>query len=244
MPFALADLLAPLRCTLCNMPSHRQRTLCLPCLRRLPRAGVSCATCALPLPQFDYASGFSSAARCSDCLETSPPWDYALTCSLYEPPVDGWVIAYKSGDLLCGNSMAELLADMAFAAIESGSIPVPDLLTPVPAHPASASKRGFHHTGIIARKAAAKLGIAQAHLLVKNRQTVAQHKLSWAHRNNNLDQAFALKPSAKSKVAGSHIAVFDDVMTTGATLREAARVLIPNRPKSLSVWTIARTPVG
>jgi ComF family protein len=116
---------------------------------------------------------------------------------------------------------------------------MPDLLLPVPLHPSRLRKRGYNQALELARPLGRRLGIPVRHdVLRRTRCTGAQTELDAAARVGNVRGAFALA----SLPAQRHVALVDDVMTTGATLAEAAMVLLAAGMDRVDVWALARTP--
>lgn len=122
-----------------------------------------------------------------------------------------------------------------------------DVLVPVPVHAARARQRGYDQAELIARAAAAELGLPYAPILERARATVAQFDLDRATRATNVQGAFRLKPrlaarpgDATSLVAGRWIVLVDDVVTTGATLTACAAPLLTAGAVGVSAVTVAR----
>ena len=112
--------------------------------------------------------------------------------------------------------------------------PRPDYLLPVPMHPSRLRERGFNQAQEIARIVSRKTSIEMLHC-AKTRDTSSQTSLPWQAREKNVRGAFA----CESGIRG-HVAVVDDVMTTGSTLNELAKTLIENGATDVSAWVVAR----
>jgi ComF family protein len=122
----------------------------------------------------------------------------------------------------------------------SGGV-APDVLAPIPLAPQRLAGRGFNQAWEIARPLGRQLGIAvSATLLTRRRDTVSQRALDQSARQANLRDAFVLDPPRR--LDGLHIGLVDDVMTTGATLREAARVLKAHGAARVTALPALRTP--
>lgn len=132
--------------------------------------------------------------------------------------------------------MASILADLLIAQIDQ--VIFPDFIVPMPLHPAKLRERGFNQALEIARCVARKTDIALLPNVCKRiRNTASQTGLPWKEREENIRGAFACEMDMTEK----HIAVLDDVMTTGATLNELAKVLHARGAVRVSGWVIART---
>jgi len=220
-------LLAP-TCVLCGATGMRGQDLCAACAQALPFNHVCCPICALPLA--------FPAPACARCLRRMPAHTSAYVPLRYEAGVRMLVPRYKFGaDLAVGRVLADILATAVCAA------PRPDLLAPVPLHRSRLRERGFDQAWELCRALARTLDLpARADALQRIRATRAQTGLDAASRRRNVRAAFA----AGSAVAGLHIALVDDVVTTGATIGAAARVLRQAGAARVDIWAVARAPLG
>lgn len=216
------------RCLLCGAPGVDGMDLCAPCAKELPRNGPCCARCALPLP--------IAAAMCGQCLRREPPWDGAWAPFRYGWPLDRLETRFKFGDdLAAGRTLAALWRE------EPAPVELPALLVPVPLHRARLRQRGYNQALELARPLAAMLGIPLGQdVLVRTRDTSAQTELDRTARRRNVRGAFAVRENA---VLPDHIALFDDVMTTGATMAECARLLKRAGVQRVDAWALARAPM-
>lgn len=226
----LVDLgrwLLPARCLLCGAAGHDDLDLCRDCAAELPRNRVCCARCALPLAL--------PAALCGRCQRRAPPWDGAWAPFRYGWPVDRLESRFKfGGDLAAGRSLAALWLR------ESRPVSLPDLILPVPLHRVRLRQRGHNQALELARPLARALGLPLRHdLLSRPRATAPQSELDAVARRRNVRGAFALHPDAEPP---AHVAIVDDVMTTGSTLAECARLLRKAGASRIDVWVLARAP--
>jgi ComF family protein len=200
--------------------------VCQNCEHFLAPAGVRCPRCALPLAQ---------EGACGDCLRLPPAFDDIVTAFDYRFPVDRLVRRFKfSGDLAVGVYLGEALARRVAA---SGARP--DFVLASPASAARLRERGFDAALLLARRVRSRLGLRlDARSLVKVRHTPAQAGLSRGQRQDNLRDAFAVR----RPFTGLHLAVVDDVMTTGVTLSSLATLLRRAGARRVSGWVVARTP--
>jgi ComF family protein len=221
--------LLPLRCLLCGAPGANGRDLCEGCARDFPRNDVCCPRCALPLK--------TPAPLCGECVEREPPFAAAWVPFRYAHPLDLLEARFKfRGDLAAGRVLTELMIERA--SVETPRLP--EAIVTVPLHVSRLRERGYNQAFELARPLARALGIPVARTLLQRvRATPAQTGLDAASRRRNLRGAFAV--SAASRMP-AHVALFDDVMTTGATLRECARVLRRAGVARVDVWALARAP--
>ncbi len=221
--------LLPPRCLLCDGNGADGRDLCGGCRGDIVANASSCARCAVPLAM--------PAALCGRCLRRAPPFDAAWVPLRYDHPLDLLEARFKfHGDLAAGRVLAELFVDAARAAPPAR----PDLLVCVPLHRARLRERGYNQALELARPLARALGVPlDADALMRQRATAAQTGLAAAARRRNLRDAFAVRPG---RALPAHVAVVDDVMTTGSTLAECARVLKRAGVPRVDAWALARVP--
>lgn len=148
----------------------------------------------------------------------------------YGFPVDGLVQAYKyGGRLAAGSALASLLSGRVLQR--------PDLIVPIPLTARRLRERGFNQALELARVLGQRLAIpVDAQLCVKTRDTAPQTRLPWKERRKNIRGAFVVE----GDLSGRHIAVVDDVLTTGATLSELARNLKRAGAATVTGYVIAR----
>ena len=259
---ALGDALLPPSCTLCNAATEGS-LLCAACTQDLPWNAPACPGCALPqrfnlrvapttaalLPPAAEAAtdgetvagerAFAQGVLCPACLKKPRGFDAAYAAFVLKPPVQQGIHALKyqaqffQSALLAGNAATRLQAQRSDA--------LPSLLIPVPLHWRRQWSRGYNQSLELARVLGKQLSIAvDASAAKRLRATKDQIGQSAAQRRNNLKGAFAVSP----RVAGLHIALIDDVMTTGATLEELARACRTAGAARIEAWAIARQPLG
>lgn len=201
--------LLPWRCLLCGDTGAEGIDLCAACIAELPRNTHCCERCALPLP--------ISVPQCGRCQRKAPPWDAAWAPFRYAWPLDRLETRFKFGrDLAAGRALAILWQQEKPQAL-------PQLILPVPLHRRRLSQRGYNQALEMAKPLARVLGVPCRHdVLHRLRHTDAQTGLDAVERRRNLRAAFALREDA---VLPAHVAILDDVFTTGTTLSECARVL-------------------
>ena len=114
---------------------------------------------------------------------------------------------------------------------------------PVPLHASRLRERGYNQALELAKPLARALRIPLAEgVLSRTKPTAAQTILDAKTRRKNLRGAFVVNESLRAKIEATHIALIDDVMTTGATLRECTRVLKRAGVARVDVWALARAP--
>ncbi|WP_139826392.1 ComF family protein [Derxia lacustris] len=243
----LAAALFGNRCVACGAAAGA-RGLCAACLRsarRIERQRPRCLRCAEALDATAFHAlpldGAGPLPICAHCAAAPPPWSQAVVGAAYEPPWDRIELALKFGAALPNAPALASLIELALRARHA------DLagwwLLPVPLAPARLATRGYNQADRIARALAAGTGARVDNgALLRRLDTPAIARLGRAARTRALTGAFALAPGAQQRLAGQRIALIDDVMTTGATLRAAALSLAPLRPGALCVLAALRTP--
>jgi ComF family protein len=230
----LQRVVLPLHCLLCGADGEQGGDLCSACVADMVRNQPCCPRCALPLQ--------APAPLCGECLQRAPPFDAAFAPFVYAHPLDLLMTRLKFGrSLAAGRVLSELWTETIAAFCPQ----LPGLFVPVPLHRSRLRERGYNQALELIRPLARALGIPLAEsLLSRTRATPAQASLDAATRRQNLRGAFELDASALGGTApgSAHVALVDDVMTTGATLRECARVLRRAGVGRIDVWALARAP--
>ena len=224
--------LYPPRCVLCDNPGYLDLDICDGCLSDLRRIKRACRHCAIPL-ESDV-----EGLICGRCLRKPPPFDAALSPFHYAHPMDWLVQQLKfhrklSHGRLLGNLMTEFLASRVSN--------VPDCLIAVPLHSKRLGERGYNQALELAKPIAAELGIPiDIQLCRRIRHTTAQLGLDAKQRRANLRHAFDLsgKPSYR------HIALIDDVVTTGTTVSSLATLLKSKGVERVEVWSLCRAALN
>lgn len=220
-------------CLLCNEPADTAQPLCSACEGELPWLGGHCRSCALPLPDHGLL--------CGECQKRPPafarveaPWRYAF-------PVDSLITRFKhQAQWPLGRLLGGLLSHHLQHAYSEG-LPRPDLLAPVPLGRKRLRSRGFNQAEMLAGWLAQALQLPmQSRWLLHPREGAHQQELDAAARRRNLRDAFSLHPRAE--IRDRHVALVDDVLTTGATAEALARLLLKAGAARVDVYCLARTP--
>jgi ComF family protein len=213
-------------CTLCGGPADaaKGRLLCQACDASLPAQPASaCPQCGIESP---------GSLVCGDCLSNPPAFDAARTVFTYRFPLDQLIQSFKYASNL---ALADLFAQKLAACVRD--LPLPHALIAMPLAPRRLTERGFNQALLIANNAARRLSLpVERTALVRVRETLPQSGLPLKERRANVKGAFA----CAADLTGRHIALIDDVMTTGATLHEAAKMLKIRGAARVTAWVIAR----
>ncbi len=212
-------------CRLCGDASAR--AICIACDADLPRLPPACCPiCGLPSP---------GAQSCGRCLSAPPAYDATIAALEYAFPVTRLIQSFKYEHAVgLGVTLAAYLAQ---SIATDGPWQV-DLLVPLPLAPERLRERGYNQALELARVLARQHGLAlDGRAVARVRHAPPQAELPWKERRRNIRGAFA----ARRRFDGLSVAVIDDVMTTGATLDEMARVLKAAGALRVVNWVVART---
>lgn len=221
------NILLPPRCVLCGLPSGAI-CICEPCKTDLPWAGPQCRQCGLPLPA-------AQDQICGQCIQNPPCFSRTVSPLQYRFPADHLVRALKFHRQLAeGRVLSHLMCEHVIVE----GVTLPDALIPVPLHRIRMIQRGFNQASELGSYASRVLGIPQLTAgLRRKRYTKAQSGLSRKQRRSNVRGAFYWHGRNKP---GRHVALIDDVMTTGTTVSECARVLKKAGAQRVDVWVTTR----
>ena len=233
-PFrALASLLYPTLCAVCLEPVDECAYLCAVCRTNAPRIKPPfCATCSEPF-EGDITGTFS----CANCAHRELHFECAVAAFRSRGIVRKLVHEFKySSQLHLRRPIAEWLSETLDDPRLHGRRF--DMVVPVPLHPARKRERGFNQAEALAELFCARAGLPMMTALERIRYTTTQTAFDRAERMENLRDAFRLR--AKTNVQGLRVLLIDDVLTTGSTLSECARVLKLAGAISVHAATAAR----
>ena len=224
---AVLDLLLPPRCEVCH--TLQTPVLCEACLQQFVAITEPwCEVCGEP---FDPLA--KSDALCRHCREEAPAFDAARSAGIYGGALRQAVHQLKYA---LTPSLAAPLGDYFARRIAAFPFAV-DVLCPAPLHPQRERMRGFNQSQLLAARAGSHWGIPLDNaLLERTVNSTPQMLLPREERRKNIRGAFHVC----GEVRGASVAVLDDVYTTGATLRECARVLKKAGAARVLVLTLAR----
>jgi ComF family protein len=237
---AALDLLYPAVCPVCQcrLGGGRRDPLCGSCWARIARIEAPyCLRCGGPgIPGRDGVPAESTPASplCPACRAAPPPFDYARAAAPYQDPLRSAVHAFKFRGK---RALARPLADLLITQCGRGLAAEADVLVPVPLAPARERQRGFNQAALLAERVGQALARpVKPGWLGRARPTQPQSELAAEERRRNVRGAFRAAPA----VAGRHVLVIDDVLTTGATAAECARALRAAGARTVGVLTVAR----
>lgn len=231
-------LLPPSHCMFCDSKIASHTIACEPCREDLEWNDCSCYRCGEPFARSMRLPAFT--LLCPACLaspsaihRTVAPLRYAfpIDCCLQELKYQHR--RYRAAQLitLTKQSLEDAYAEDSW----------PEYLIPVPLYRKDERRRGYNQAHLLAKKLSTQLALpVESHLLGKQIRTQSQTRFDRQARQRNLKHAFVWQ--AKHAFEAQHVALVDDVMTTGATLHTLAQLLVNKGVKRVDAWSIARTP--
>lgn len=232
----LLDLIYPRACFHCDLPISDERSdlpYCSGCWGTIrPLAGPHCPICAAPFSS-PSALSHSPDHHCAECREHLPAFARAVTPYSYEGILAEAIqrFKYQKQTALAGPLAGLIMKQLATVQF--------DRVTAIPLHPARLRKREFNQSLLLAQRVAR---FTRVPLLIdalnRSRDTLPQVGLSRNERERNVRRAFHLSDSRP--IEGKRILLVDDVYTTGATLREGAKILLKGGAKEVIVAAVAR----
>lgn len=223
--------LFPNICCLCEHRSQTNRDLCLVCKASLPWSEDRCYQCGLRLEEVN------DAIRCTRCREKPPFFDRLCALFSYEEPVTKLVTGLKFGEqLVYGKVLGELLADAINTQWYKKTIHLPEAVLPVPLHEKRLRARGFNQALELLWPIQKQCQIPLLlNACTRIRQTSPQAKLDKTRRQRNVKDAFRV-----TALPFDHVAIMDDVVTTGSTVAELSRALKAVGVQQVDVWCVCR----
>ncbi|MDR2678947.1 MAG: ComF family protein [Zoogloeaceae bacterium] len=221
------DALLPSACLLCGAACGAE-PVCADCRAELP--ALPPHHCPICLEATPYGE------RCGACLAHPLHFSELIALYAYAFPLDRLVLALKYEARF---ALARWWAEMLATRLAANAT---DAILPVPLHPERLAERGYNQAEILARPLARALRLPLlADVLEKSRATPQQSASDREARRKNLRNAFTLRPQALPHIRGKRLLLVDDVLTTGATLDEIARLLLRHGAAEIRAATVART---
>lgn len=219
-------------CWLCRQPlflSHHG--ICSLCLSLLPKPPTCCPRCGLPAG--------SQYQQCGRCQAEPPIWHQLVFVTDYRPPLSKLLLKLKfQGNDNLAPMLARIFLTRWLNARRDRKIIRPDLLISVPLHKKRQWRRGFNQTALLAKPLAYWIGCNWfPETVVRSVHRPAQTTLGRRARQHNLNNIF----DCQQRFDGLNVAIFDDVITSGSTMKEMSRVLLDRGARSIQAWCICRT---
>jgi len=230
---AFLDLLYPPHCAICLKSTPTGEHLCTTCREKAP--GISapfCDTCSMP-----FSGQIDGAFTCPNCRERRFRFTCAVACYRSRDDVRELIHRFKYNGKV---HLRSVLVDWLAETLDDPRLQTPpcDRIVPVPLHSTRERERGFNQARILAEGLARRRGIPLFDCMKRIRYTTTQTIFDRDERMENLRGAFQMRQHAD--VRNLHLLLIDDVLTTGSTVDECARVLMNAGAASVRVATVAR----
>jgi ComF family protein len=242
----LLSSIFPSRCILCQQivlehAINQHVEICSGCYQVLPHNKYCCAHCALPLPEdvgLDCIN--KNDILCGRCIKQAPQFDYSYSLFRYQDEVIRLIHRLKFGEKV---SYARSIGELLLTTVVDKLLPEqgrPECIIPVPLHNRRLRQRGYNQSTEISRVLSKKMGLAIEHdVVLRQRSTLTQTGLKAKQRQKNIKGAFKVMRRLNAK----HVLLVDDVITTGSTVNELAKVLKQSGIERIGVLSIARAPL-
>jgi ComF family protein len=233
LPFlhTVLDTLLPPHCLTCDTLVDAPGRFCPACFRQTSFITAPlCLACGVP-----FAHARHDAIVCDDCAIDPPPWGEARAALAYDAHSRRLVLGFKHGDRTeLAGALARMMARAGAALLGRAEV-----LVPVPLHRGRLLARRFNQSALLARALGRIAGVAvAADALRRVRATAPLGTLSAGARARMLEGAIAVRRPAA--VAGRHVLLVDDVLTSGATARTCTRALLAAGAAGVDVLVAAR----
>ncbi|MBU2711980.1 ComF family protein [Zooshikella harenae] len=229
---SIINHLIPIPCLLCGVTTSFECRICSPCQKNLPSFKVACQTCGLPV----YSA---NTYRCGHCIAKPTTINRTVCGFSYQFPVDKLILQFKYHQQLgIGETLSQLLAEKIQQQYLDDALP--EQIIPVPMHPKRLASRGFNQAALISKQLSKQLSIPiNTQSCQRVVETKPQEGLNANQRCKNLQHAFT-----RTNTVSPHIAIVDDVITTGATINALVETLSSADVTRIDVWSLARTPAN
>jgi ComF family protein len=252
---ALLNGLFPARCIVCQGAVEQEEVrhgkaghdkagfqssdICAGCLDEMPLNKHCCPRCAVPLAS-EYSNGdHPNGVICGRCIKQPPAFDYSYSLFRYEGTIVSLIHQLKfSQKIGHARSLGALLAEGSAEYVSKNGLP--DGLLPVPLHRRRLRQRGFNQSSELAHLLASRWSVPiMLDEVERGRKTESQTGLDAKQRKKNIRGAFTLA----SEITFDHVLIIDDVVTTGSTVNELARLLKKAGVRRIGVLSVARAPM-
>lgn len=212
-------------CLACGCEISHAQSFCEHCDHRLPRVDYPCSACGLPCPD--------KKDICARCLLNPPRWQSMTAPYQYSGLLRNYLIQFKFSE---ASHISRCLCNHSIRHFAEQS-PRPEVLIPVPLHRERLLERGYNQALEIAQQWSMQLDIPiDRKALQRTRATSSQSGLSAVQREKNILKAFHYQPKQNYR----HVALVDDIVTTGSTVNEITKVLHRGGVEFVEIWALAR----
>lgn len=222
----------PHTCILCAEHANQARDICQACEQELPWSNHACSQCGITLPETAVNS------LCGSCQQQPQAFNRTFALCNYAEPIDRIITAAKfNQQLIYTKLLGQLLAEQVRNHWYAQQT-LPELIIPVPLHPQRLRERGYNQALEIAKTTSKLLSLPiSTNNCIRSKPTLPQTSLHIHERADNMKHAFTLKKLVSAK----HIAIIDDVVTTGQTVSEISQLFRHAGVSQIDIWCCART---
>lgn len=231
------DILMPPQCLNCGTLIEPGGALCLDCWQAVNFiTDPHCASCGLPF-EFEGSDALSQDNLCGGCIARPPVFERARSALAYDAASSSFILTFKHADR---TEAARAFAGW-MARAGSDVLSEADIIAPVPLHWTRLFKRRYNQAALLGQQLSTLSGIPVfPDLLVRNRRTPSQGRLSASARRRNVNGAFQMRDKYSVDILQKRILLVDDVMTTGATASAVTRALLAGGASAVDVLTLGR----
>lgn len=232
----LIDLIYPPNCIQCKnhiRDDSPSKELCLSCLANIEfNIPPFCPKCSRSLALTPEST------RCLSCKKNAPAFDFAWSACLFKGPLKNLLHQFKYNQK---TQLRKPFTQCMISFIEQYHFDINqfDYLLAIPLFISHQRDRGYNQSALLADEISRHFNIPITKALKRNRNTQSQTQLSQKERFTNILEAFTIKHN--SNIKNKNILIIDDLLTTGATTSEAARILKKNGAARVGVLTLAIT---
>ncbi|MCD8542246.1 MAG: ComF family protein, partial [Gammaproteobacteria bacterium] len=230
----IEEWILPYDCVICLNISDQKRDICQTCQKQLPYLLYACIQCANSLPDQN-----SLNQQCGRCIKNTPYYDRTIVGFTYTTPIHAWIKQFKFHKKgIYANILCQIYAEKLIAYYQLYPENKPQRLISVPLHWRRLISRGYNQTDTIARYLSKALNIPMINSrhIKRVKFTLPQAQLSRKKRHHNVLGAFKVK----KRIPIQHIAIVDDIFTTGNTVNELAKELKKAGISTVSIFALAR----
>ncbi|MRX28623.1 ComF family protein [Kangiella sp. HZ709] len=226
-------ILAGHSCVLCGLRAESltsPKAICQVCLAAIQLSGNCCYQCGISIKSTD------GQQKCGECLHHPKPYHRLIASCHYDFPVNQAISRFKFDQQLhLGKALAKALSQLILDTYQDDELP--QLLIPIPLHRKRLAERGFNQSQLIAKTISHNILIPTVvNQLIRVKNTPHQIGLKATQRKQNLKNAFKVKSQLPR-----HIALIDDVVTTGSTITEATKQCLKHGAETIDIWCLAKT---
>lgn len=224
-------ILAGHSCVFCGLNS-KQSSICKTCKGAIRPKTNNCYQCGKGI------TVNTDKQKCGDCIKEPKVYRRLVTACHYDFPINKAISQFKfHRQLHLGKALSELLAETIRLSYQKDQELLPELILPIPLHHKRLAERSFNQSELIAMIISQKLQISSTkHILTRIKNTPHQTGLKAVERRKNLKNAFEVKQTLPK-----HIALVDDVVTTGTTITETTKLCLKNGAEKVDIWCLAKT---